>query len=211
MRARSAVLPAASFGSQAGPMIIFLGLILLGFRVLIGFDIAIVGLLLFALILVFHVVTFPVEFDASRRALKLLRETGIVTGEEIEGTRKVLTAAALTYLAAIGVSLPHRYTGSRHRSRLRANCDVPLPAARQGTPGIGLDALPAYRDELRAHHSLPLDAGGVRCPLPLLRHRAGRSGTEHGPGGGDRPGPGGQSARVPRRPPGEPPGVHGHG
>ncbi|HXA42497.1 MAG TPA: zinc metallopeptidase [Candidatus Solibacter sp.] len=104
MRARTAVLPAANFGSQAGPMIIFLGLILLGFRIVIGFDIAIVGLLLFALILVFHVVTFPVEFDASRRALKLLRETGIVTGEEIEGTRKVLTAAALTYLAAIAVS-----------------------------------------------------------------------------------------------------------
>src|SRR5258708_15208331 len=104
MRARTAVLPAANFGSQAGPMIIFLGLILLGFRVLIGFDIAIVGLLLFALILVFHVVTFPVEFDASRRALKLIPETGIVTGEEIEGTRKVLTAAALTYLAAVAVS-----------------------------------------------------------------------------------------------------------
>jgi hypothetical protein len=104
MRARTAVLPAANFGSQAGPMIIFLGLILLGFRILIGFDIAVVGLGLFALILVFHVVTFPVEFDASRRALKLLRETGIVTGDEIEGTRKVLTAAALTYLAAIAVS-----------------------------------------------------------------------------------------------------------
>src|SRR5258708_28139292 len=104
MRARSAVLPAASFGSRAGPMLLFLGLILLGFRILIGFAIAVVGLLLFALILVFHVVTFPVEFDASRRALKLLRETGIVTGEEIEGTRKVLTAAALTYLAAIAVS-----------------------------------------------------------------------------------------------------------
>jgi len=104
MRARTAVLPAANFGSQAGPMILFLGLILLGFHILIGFDIAVVGLLLFALILVFHVVTFPVEFDASRRALKLLRETGIVTGEEIEGTRKVLTAAALTYLAAIAVS-----------------------------------------------------------------------------------------------------------
>ncbi len=104
MRARTAVLPAANFGSQAGPMIIFLGLILLGFRLVIGFDIAIVGLLLFAMILVFHVVTFPVEFDASRRALKLLKETGIVTGEEIEGTRKVLTAAALTYLAAVAVS-----------------------------------------------------------------------------------------------------------
>ena len=104
MRARTAVLPAASFGSQAGPMIIFLGLILLGFQIVIGFDIAVVGLLLFALILVFHVVTFPVEFDASRRALNLLKETGIVTGDEIDGTRKVLTAAALTYLAAIAVS-----------------------------------------------------------------------------------------------------------
>jgi Zn-dependent membrane protease YugP len=86
-------------------MIIILGLILMGFRAVnLGFDIALIGLGLFAMILVFHVVTFPVEFDASRRAMGLLRENGIVTDQDIDGTRKVLTAAALTYVAAIAVS-----------------------------------------------------------------------------------------------------------
>src|SRR2546430_1335969 len=66
--------------------------------------IAIIGLGLFAMILVFHVVPFPVEFDASRRAMSLLRENGIVTDQDIGGARKVLTAAALTYVAAIAVS-----------------------------------------------------------------------------------------------------------
>ena len=105
MKARSAVLPAANIGSQAGPLIIILGLILMGFRAVnLGFDIALIGLGLFAMILVFHVVTFPVEFDASRRAMGLLRENGIVTDQDIDGARKVLTAAALTYVAAIAVS-----------------------------------------------------------------------------------------------------------
>jgi uncharacterized protein len=105
MRARAAVLPAANIGSQAGPMIIILGLILIGFRAVnLGFDIALIGLGLYAMILVFHVVTFPVEFDASRRAMGLLRVNGIVNGQEIDGARSVLTAAALTYVAAIAVS-----------------------------------------------------------------------------------------------------------
>jgi Zn-dependent membrane protease YugP len=105
MRARAAVLPAANIGSQAGPMIIILGLILMGFRAVnLGFDIALIGLALYAMILVFHVVTFPVEFDASRRAMGLLRANGIVDDRDIDGARAVLTAAALTYVAAIAVS-----------------------------------------------------------------------------------------------------------
>lgn len=108
MRLRSAIVPAANLGSQLGPVIIIAGLILgavsyslRGF----GFQIAVAGLLLFAAVTVFHVVTFPVEVDASRRALTLLRETGLVTPDEVAGARSVLTAAALTYLAALFASL----------------------------------------------------------------------------------------------------------
>jgi hypothetical protein len=112
MRLRSAIVPAANIGSQAGPMIIILGLILMAFTgrgatgtgFNLGFDVALIGLALFASILVFHLVTFPVELDASRRAMALLRQSGILTPADLTGARKVLTAAALTYFAAIAAS-----------------------------------------------------------------------------------------------------------
>ena len=60
-----------------------------------------IGLLLFGASMLFYLVTLPVEFNASRRALKILKETGTLTSkEEIRGARKVLTAAALTYVAS---------------------------------------------------------------------------------------------------------------
>jgi Zn-dependent membrane protease YugP len=112
MKLRSAIVPAANLGSQAGPLIIILGLVLMGFSrgtgsdgvLNLGFDIALLGLALFACILVFHVVTFPVEVDASRRAMGLLRQSGVLTHEDVAGARSVLTAAALTYFAAIAAS-----------------------------------------------------------------------------------------------------------
>jgi Zn-dependent membrane protease YugP len=70
----------------------------------LGFDIALIGLALFGCILVFHIVTFPVELDASRRAMGLLRQSGVLTHDDIGGARSVLTAAALTYFAAIAAS-----------------------------------------------------------------------------------------------------------
>jgi Zn-dependent membrane protease YugP len=108
MRLRSAIVPAANLGSQLGPLVIVAGLVLgaVSFSMRgFGFQLAIAGLLLFAAVTVFHVVTFPVEVDASRRALVLLRETGLVTHDEVAGARSVLTAAALTYLAALFASL----------------------------------------------------------------------------------------------------------
>ena len=63
------------------------------------------GVLCFGLSTVFQLITLPVEFDASRRALRALESTHILTGEELYGARKVLTAAALTYVAALAVSL----------------------------------------------------------------------------------------------------------
>ena len=64
-----------------------------------------IGLLLFASSLVFHLVTLPVEFDASARALKMIDEFGILQGEENKGARKVLNAAAFTYVATALYSL----------------------------------------------------------------------------------------------------------
>lgn len=64
-----------------------------------------VGIVLFALSTVFALVTLPVEFDASRRAVNMLTDGGYLTGEETRGVRKVLNAAALTYVAAAVTSL----------------------------------------------------------------------------------------------------------
>ena len=95
MKIRSAVVPAASFGSSLGPMIFFVGLFFSASQMLMN-----VGIILFTAAVVFQIVTLPVEFDASSRAMKLLQSNGIVVGEEAKAARKVLSAAALTYVAA---------------------------------------------------------------------------------------------------------------
>ena len=64
-----------------------------------------VGILLFSLVVVFQLVTLPVEFDASHRAIQILGNTGILYGDEIRGTKKVLSAAAMTYVAAAAASI----------------------------------------------------------------------------------------------------------
>ena len=64
-----------------------------------------VGILLFSLAVVAQIVTLPVEFNASRRAMETLGSTGLLDGEELTGARKVLSAAAMTYVAALLVSL----------------------------------------------------------------------------------------------------------
>ena len=106
MKARAAFVPVANLGSQAGPLIILAGLGLMWFSPgnRLGFNIAVIGILLFAAILVFHVVTLPVEIDASRRAVGLLRDSGVMNPEDLGGARSVLTAAALTYVAAAAAS-----------------------------------------------------------------------------------------------------------
>ena len=64
-----------------------------------------VGILLFSLTTLFQLVTLPAEFNASSRALKTLEESGLLYGEEVSGARRVLSAAALTYVAALATSL----------------------------------------------------------------------------------------------------------
>ncbi len=93
-RARSAMFPVVSIASQAW---IFL---LIGGALLGALGLVQLAIVLFAVVVLFQLVTLPVEFDASRRALVQVRELGLVTEGERQGAKKVLTAAAMTYVAA---------------------------------------------------------------------------------------------------------------
>ena len=99
IKLRNAVLPAAQIGSSAAMPMALLGIVF-GMPALIN-----AGILLFSAVVLFQVVTLPVEFNASRRAVTILRETGVLSEEELVGAKKVLSAAALTYVAAILTSL----------------------------------------------------------------------------------------------------------
>jgi Zn-dependent membrane protease YugP len=103
MRWRSGLVPAANLGSQLGPMIVIAGLVLSAFTRggSFGFYVALVGLALFAGVVIFQLVTTPVELDASRRALRLLAENGVIYPEEQDGARRMLRAAAFTYWVAL--------------------------------------------------------------------------------------------------------------
>ena len=96
---RSAIVPVANFGSQLSWPLFLAGLIF-SFRPLL-----MIGILLFCAALLFQIVTLPVEFNASARALRMLDETGIMGRQEIRGTKKVLRAAAMTYVAALAASI----------------------------------------------------------------------------------------------------------
>lgn len=97
---RSALVPAANIGSRMGIPIIFLGLLLGSNSLLIT-----IGIWVFSLAVLFQLVTLPVEFNASSRAVQLLDSTGVLYGDEITYTKKVLSAAALTYVAAAAASI----------------------------------------------------------------------------------------------------------
>ena len=102
MRIRSGLVPAANLGSQAGPLIVIAGLLLSIFTgSAFGVYVALAGLFLFAAVVLFQLVTTPVELDASRRALRLLAENGVIQPEEQEGARRMLRAAAFTYWVAL--------------------------------------------------------------------------------------------------------------
>lgn len=100
LKIRSAIAPVASFGANISWPLILIGLLLGGSSLLIQ-----IGILLFSLAVLFQVITLPVEFNASRRAVDLLSETGILYQEEVRKTKKVLSAAALTYVAAAASSI----------------------------------------------------------------------------------------------------------
>ncbi len=94
LKLRGAIVPAVQVGGWVGPALFMLGLIL-GVT-----QLAWLGLIAFTLTAVFSLVTLPVEFDASKRALRMLENSHILAGDELTGAKKVLDAAALTYVAA---------------------------------------------------------------------------------------------------------------
>ena len=96
---RAALVPVASIGSNFGPYLVMFGAIL-GL-----FGMVQLGILLFGAAVLFQLVTLPVEFDASRRALVQLERLGLVTPRDIGGSRQVLNAAAMTYVAAAAAAV----------------------------------------------------------------------------------------------------------
>lgn len=100
LRIRASLVPVANIGSRLGIPIILIGMLLSYNYTLIQ-----IGIWVFSLAIVFQLVTLPVEFNASSRAVLLLNQQGILAGEEVKGCRKVLTAAALTYVAAAAASI----------------------------------------------------------------------------------------------------------
>lgn len=100
LRFRNTLVPVANIGTKAAIPIIILGVLLSASQTLIN-----VGVMLFSLGVLFQLVTLPVEFNASNRAIRILEGTGMLRGEEVKGARKVLGAAAMTYVAAAAASI----------------------------------------------------------------------------------------------------------
>ena len=118
LRVRGALVPVANFGAQISWPLILIGLL---FSSGSSSMLITLGILMFSLSVLFQLVTLPVEFNASSRAVNLLDRTGILAGQEVGQTRQVLSAAALTYVAAAAASilqlfrLLYRFGGNRRR------------------------------------------------------------------------------------------------
>lgn len=98
---RSFIVPAANLGSNLGPWLVIIGIILMSAGRALGYSLAVAGVVLFGLATLFTLVTVPVEFDASSRAKKVLARLNIVSpGREYNAVSRVLFAAGLTYVAA---------------------------------------------------------------------------------------------------------------
>jgi Zn-dependent membrane protease YugP len=100
LRFRSSLVPAANVGSTLGYIFVILGLLLVMFGTKFGMTVIWAGVFLFSLAVIFSLITLPVEFNASNRARQMLRSTGMVSTQEYDGASAVLSAAALTYVAA---------------------------------------------------------------------------------------------------------------
>ena len=104
IKLRSAIIPITNIGSQLAMPLFLIGLILSSYAEQYVW-IAYAGVICYALCLVFQLVTLPTEFNASSRALAAIRETGLLDEEGTKASKKVLSAAAMTYVAAVGVAL----------------------------------------------------------------------------------------------------------
>ncbi len=104
IRLRAAIIPVTNFGSRLAMPLILLGLVL-SFMGSFSYTLVYVGIACFGLSLVFQLVTLPVEFNASRRAVQAIAEGNLLTEQEQKGAKKTLRAAAMTYVAATAVAL----------------------------------------------------------------------------------------------------------
>lgn len=104
IKIRSAIVPITNIGSKLAVPLIIIGIICSSLGEFFVW-LAYIGLIGFALTAVFQLVTLPTEFNASSRALATIRDNNILTSEELKGSRKVLTAAAMTYVAALAVAV----------------------------------------------------------------------------------------------------------
>ena len=110
IRIRAAIIPAINIGSKLSVPLIILGLLLPGLRIFAPYTeffnlIAWIGVACYSLCVLFQLVTLPTEFNASRRAVAAIERCGLLMPEEQQGAKKVLKAAALTYVAALSASL----------------------------------------------------------------------------------------------------------
>lgn len=103
IKLRAAIIPITNFGSRLAMPLILLGILLSALGNL-SYTLVYAGIACFSLSLVFQLITLPVEFNASRRALNAIEDGELLTREELKGARKTLTAAAMTYVAAVAVS-----------------------------------------------------------------------------------------------------------
>ncbi len=103
IKLRAAIIPVTNIGSRLAMPLILLG-ILFGTLGNFSYNLVYLGIACFSLSLIFQLITLPVEFNASRRAMQAISDAGILTNEEKRGARKTLTAAAMTYVAAVAVA-----------------------------------------------------------------------------------------------------------
>ena len=103
IKIRAAIIPITNLGSKLAMPLILLGILFSTFGNF-SYTLVYIGILCFALSLVFQLITLPVEFNASRRAMLAIEQSEILTAQEQKGARKTLTAAAMTYVAAVAVS-----------------------------------------------------------------------------------------------------------
>ncbi len=105
LKLRMAIVPVCNFGSNLAMPLFFVGLLLSYTLPAAASTLMFLGIAAFSLAVLFQLVTLPVEFNASRRAMRCLAGSGTMSEEELKGTRKVLNAAAMTYVAALAVGL----------------------------------------------------------------------------------------------------------
>lgn len=105
IKIRNSLVPVANLGSQLSMPLIIIGLVLMGAESVFGSMMVYAGIILFSLAVLFQIVTLPVEFDASNKAIRVLGEGGYLYEDEVKDVKKVLSAAAMTYVAAAATSI----------------------------------------------------------------------------------------------------------